>query len=122
MALFGRKPQSKRFKIDGADIQRLIPYDAPCFATDQITVDGLPIGWFYRDFDESLSGWAFMSGTETQAYLDDPSNTAIYSVNTIANYDPDIISFLNAPRGTAFERKAPGAGFTQIADWVVPTD
>jgi hypothetical protein len=91
-------------------------HGAPCSG------DCREIVWFYRDFDESLSGWAFMSGTETQAYLDDPSNTAIYSVNTIANYDPDIISFLNAPRGTAFERKAPGAGFTQIADWVVPTD
>jgi hypothetical protein len=122
MALFGRKPKSKKFKIDGADIRPLIEYNAPCFATDRITVDGLPVGWFYRDFDENMSGWGFMSGTESQAYLDDPGNTAIYSVNTIANYDRDIILFLDSPRGAAFERKTAGAEFTRIADWIAPTD
>jgi hypothetical protein len=27
----------------------------------------------------------FMSGDETQAYMDDPANTDVYDVNTIAN-------------------------------------
>jgi hypothetical protein len=122
MALFNRKPASKKFKIDGADIQRLLPYDIACFATDKITVEGLPVGWFYRDLDGSQPNWIFMSGTESQPYMDDPKNTAIYSLNTIANYDPEIIPFLGAPRGSAFERKSPGAGFTPIPDWVSPTD
>ena len=121
MSLFKKKPRSKNFKIDGAEIQRLLPFDAPCFATDKITVDGLPVGWFYRDFDVTSPSWVFMSGTESQEYLDDPSNSAIYSVNTIANYDPEIIPFLDAARGTAFERKKPGAAFSPIIDWLPPT-
>jgi len=36
------------------------------------------------------------------------SNHAIYDVNTIANYDPEIIPFLNAPIGSAFERDSDG--------------
>jgi hypothetical protein len=39
------------------------------------------------------SGWCFMSGDESQEYMDDDSNHAIYDVNTIANYSPDITPF-----------------------------
>jgi hypothetical protein len=49
-------------------------------------------------------GWRFFSGTEDQKYADDPSNFAIYDVNTIANYDPEIVAFLDAPVGTSFIR------------------
>jgi hypothetical protein len=122
MAIFRRTPQPKKFSIAAAEVERLIQHDLPCFATDKITVDGLPVGWFYKDFDEESSGWTFMSGTETDEYANDPNNTSIYSLNTIANYDHDIIPFLSAPRGSAYERKTPGAAFTPIADWVAPTD
>jgi hypothetical protein len=33
----------------------------------------------------------FLSGLESQEYLDEPGNSALYNVNTIANYDPTII-------------------------------
>jgi hypothetical protein len=94
----------------------------PCYATDKITVNGEPVGWMYRDLNDTTSGWTFMSGTESQAYMDDPDNTAIYDLNTIANYDTDIIPFLGAPRGAAFERRTPSAGFTPVEDWVTPAD
>ena len=32
-----------------------------------------------------------MAGDETPAYVDDPANWNWYDVNTIANYDPEII-------------------------------
>jgi len=54
--------------------------------------------------DDVDRGWRFFAGTESQEYLDDPNNLAIYDVNTIANYDPEIIPFLDAPIGSAFER------------------
>lgn len=77
-----------------------------CYATDKITVDGLPVGFMYREEpdDEYDSGWRFFSGTETQDYADDPGNTSIYEVNTIANYDKAIIPFLDSEPGTEFER------------------
>ncbi|MCH9693421.1 MAG: DUF2185 domain-containing protein [Gammaproteobacteria bacterium] len=50
------------------------------------------------------SGWRFFTGEETQEYIDDLNNTGIYEVNTIANYDPDIIPYLDAPPGSKFGR------------------
>lgn len=37
------------------------------------------------------------------------ANLGIYDVNTIANYDPDIVPFLDSPFGRAFERDPMGA-------------
>ena len=45
-----------------------------------------------------------MSGEEDQDYMNVSGNSGIYDVNLIANYDPDIIPFLNAPVGSAFAR------------------
>ena len=78
-----------------------------CIATDKITVDGLRVGFMYRetpDF-ETDSGWRFFSGTETQDYADDSNNLQVYEVNTIANYDKAIIPYLNLPIGSELERE-----------------
>ena len=62
------------------------------------------------------SGWRFFAGDETQAYADDPSHFAIYDVNTIANYDSDIILLLDAPIGSAFERAGGTGRFAPVED------
>jgi hypothetical protein len=97
----------KQFKIAAGDMKPLAPGRGGCFATDMITVEGRKVGYMYReepDFPED-SGWRFFSGTESQEYLDDVSHTAIYDVNTIANYDPAIIPLLDSAVGSAFERR-----------------
>ena len=101
----------KRFRLTASEIKPVATGRGGCFATDKITVDGERVGYMYReppDFDTD-SGWRFFGGRESQAYLDDPSNTGIYDVNTIANYDRDIIPLLDAPVGSAFERDKTGA-------------
>lgn len=45
---------------------------------------------------------------ETQEYMDDSANHEIYDVNTIANYSPDIVAFLDSPPRTAFARISSG--------------
>ena len=98
--------RERKFKLRAEQIKPLIEPMGGCFATDHITVEGLPVGYMYReapDFDVD-SGWRFFSGTETEEYANDPDNTTIYEVNTIANYDPAIIPFLSAPIGSAFGR------------------
>ncbi len=45
-----------------------------------------------------------MAGTEDQDYADDQSNWKVYDLNTIANYDPAIIPYMDLPVGTALER------------------
>ena len=58
--------------------------------------------------DEKLdNGWRFFAGDETQEYLDDPSHSAIYELNTVANYDPDIIPHLSTS-APVFAEKIPG--------------
>ncbi|MBO9621012.1 MAG: DUF2185 domain-containing protein [Niabella sp.] len=99
--------KEKIFKIKREDIRRVIKYGGACYASDKITVEGRPVKYMYReerDF-ENDSGWRFLSGTESQEYLDDPDNLMIYDVNTIANYDPAIIPYLKADVGSGFIRE-----------------
>jgi hypothetical protein len=96
----------KKFKLKAGDFVDLIPPMGGCIATGKITIEGLKVGYMYREeADEELdSGWRFFSGTESQEYVDDPNNSAIYNLNTIANYDRAIIPYLNLPYGTELER------------------
>src|SRR5689334_12186398 len=105
-----RMPMTKRFKIPAAQIRTVAPGLGSAFASDMITVDGKRVGYMYREEpdDETDSGWRFLSGEESQAYLDDAAHLEIYDVNTIANYDPDIVPHLSAPVGSAFEREDGG--------------
>ncbi|WP_312320643.1 DUF2185 domain-containing protein [Stenotrophomonas sp.] len=75
-------------------------------ATDRITVDGEMVGYCYREesIDDNDSGWRFFCGDEDEEYLGIASNIEIYDVNTIANYDPSVISVLDSCEGAAFER------------------
>ena len=97
----------KQFKIAAGDIKPLVEGRGHCFATDMITVDGRKVGYMYREPPDSEddSGWRFFAGGESPAYLDDPGNTSVYDVNTIANYDAEIIPLLDSPAGSAFERR-----------------
>jgi hypothetical protein len=96
----------KKFRITADKIKNLIKPIGACYASDKITVDGLPVKYMYRDqpqFDVD-SGWRFFSGTETQEYIDNPENLMIYEVNTIVNYDQSIIPYLDMPIGSELER------------------
>src|ERR1700749_1661008 len=97
---------AKNFKLKPGDIKQLIEPMGGCIATDYITVDGFTFDFMYREegSNEMDSGWRFMSGQEDQDYMDDPYNSEIYDVNTIANYDPAIIPYLNLPIGVELER------------------
>lgn len=100
-------PLDKIFKIPGERIRRLIPPAGSCIASDRITVDGSKVGFMYREQpdDDLDSGWRLFAGDESQEYADTADHFAIYDVNTICNYDPDIIPLLDAPYGSAFERR-----------------
>ena len=100
----------KKFKLESVEIERMVPDIGSSFATDMITVDGKKVDYMVRHEAEREgdSGWLFYGGGESQEYIDDPNNTSIFSVNTIANYDPDIIGFLTYPPGTEIERNSNG--------------
>jgi len=100
----------KIFKISADQLEELISDAGACIATDKITVEGMPVGFMYREeqMDALDNGWRFFSGTEDQEYVDNPDNSGIYNTNTIANYDPAIIPYLDLPEGTELERNDGG--------------
>jgi len=106
----------KAFRLAPNEIRPLAVGFGACFATDMITVDGMKVAFMYRQAPDSDvdSGWRFLSGYESEAYMEDPANHEIYNVNTIANYDPDIIPLLDAPEGSAFERQGNDGPLTPI--------
>jgi hypothetical protein len=97
---------NKRFKLSAEEIRDVAPGHGACIATDMITVEGRRVRFMYRESpaNEVDSGWRFLSGYESDDYMDDPANHGFYDVNTIANYDRDIVPFLDSPIGTAYER------------------
>lgn len=101
---------SKQFRLSAEQIRPLVTGRGGAIASDGITVDGQPVGYMYRIRPDQKwdRGRAFFAGDESDAYMDDPNNRAIYDVNTIANYDPEVIPLLDAPVGAAFIRTAQG--------------
>lgn len=97
---------NKNFKLKAEQIVRLIEPMGGCIATDKITVEGELVDYMVREEPDNNidSGWQFYSGTEDQEYIDNPENSAIYDVNTIANYDKAIIPYIHLPIGTQLER------------------
>ncbi len=101
----------KNYKLKKEDIRELIDSEEGCIATDRITVDGAKVGFMYREEPSKKypdSGWRFLAGDETQEYLDNENNSEIYKLNTICNYDPDIIPYLDSEYGVAFRRNSRG--------------
>ena len=101
---------STKFLLRADEIREIAPGHGACYASDHITVDGKKVGFMYREEPDNDvdSGWRFLSGNESQEYLDDSNNLQIYDVNTIANYDQGIVALLSAPCGSAFARTASG--------------
>ncbi len=101
----------KDFRLAAADLKPIAEGYGGCIATDRITVDGERVGYMHRQapMDPVDSGWSFFAGTESQEYLDDSANSGVFDVNTIANYDPEIVEFLDAPIGSRFVCWPPGS-------------
>lgn len=107
---------AKKFYLPGEALKKLYEGDGPqgCIATDRILVDGRKVGYCYREEVEESdrnwdSGWRFTAGDESGEYMDDPRNSGVYALNTLCNYDPDVISLLDSDPGTAWRRGPDGA-------------
>ncbi len=102
----------KKWACPRSTIENLLDWHGAdgCYATDRITVDGCRVGFMYREEPDSRldSGWRFLAGDEDEEYMNDISRMDIFSLNTICNYDTDIIEYLDNPTGTAFYRDKKG--------------
>ena len=89
----------------------LIAWDEPngegCVVSNRITHEGFKVGFMYREAPSPQrpdSGWRFLAGDEDDAYMDDPANFSVCSLNTVCNFDPDILPHLHAPVGSEWIR------------------
>lgn len=115
MGLFDRLKKNKLSEFLPIDVKPLIEWNEPngegCIVSDKITKEGFKVGYMYRDEpnpDYPDSGWRFYAGDEDDDYMADSSNCHVFAINTVCNYDNDIIPYLHSPVGTAFIRVANG--------------
>ena len=101
----------KDYILKTEEFKKLIDWNEPngdgCFASNRITKDGYKVGYMVRHVpNESMpvSGWWFMAGDEDDNYMKDKNNFSIYKLNTICNYDPDIIKYLHSKVGSEYIR------------------
>ena len=103
----------KNWSLPRSSMEMLLEWNGPdgCYATDKITVDGCKVGFMYREKPDNKldSGWRFLAGDESEEYMNDINNMDIFCLNTICNYDPDIIEFLESPVGSVFYRDRDGS-------------
>ncbi len=104
------------FFVSEESIKDLVHNMGYSICSNKISKEGEKVGFMYREesLDEEDSGWRFLSGTETEEYVDDPDNSKIYGVNTIANHDPAIIPYLKLPVGSELERIYEADKFQEI--------
>ncbi|MDR1465649.1 MAG: DUF2185 domain-containing protein [Oscillospiraceae bacterium] len=83
---------------------------AGCLATDRIIADGAPVGYCYREAPDGDwdSGWRFTAGDESEDYMARPGNCGVYPLNTLVNYDAEILPLLEIPPPCAFLRRKNG--------------
>ena len=105
----------KKFKLSPEEIAPIATGFGGCMASDRITVDGAKVGYMYREnpVRPQDSGWRFLAGDEDDSYMADLTRHDVYDVNTIANYDPDVLPWLESPPGSGFERTVEG-GFRPV--------
>lgn len=102
---------TKNFRIKSEDLKPLVESAGWCLATDRIMVDGLPIGYMYREtpIAGGDSGWRFFAGDEDDAYMARDGNHGVYHLNTVANYDPAVIPYISAAPGSRFDKASDGS-------------
>jgi hypothetical protein len=91
-----------------------------CLASKRVYQERRKVRFMYRELPhgEHDSGWRFFSGTEDQAYSDEPTNFAILALTTIAEIDPDIVGYLDTPAPCAFEREQDHGAFKESRDYM----
>ncbi len=87
-----------------------------CIVSNQILLDGQPVDYMYREASnrENDSGWRFLAGDESTDYLDDAENVRVVSLGALLREDDSVLDLLDAPVGSAFERRERSGRFVAV--------
>ena len=115
MGIFNKSKKQNNDEFLKIDVKPLLNWTEPngegCIVSDMITKKGWKVGYMFRDEplkNQPDSGWHFFKGDESDEYSNDTNNFHVFALNTICNYDQDIIPYLNLPVGTHLIRTENG--------------
>lgn len=93
-------------------------YVARCFVSHRVLKDGQKVGYCYREEpdNDKDSGWRFMSGDESDAYVDDPGNISFVSLGALLREDDSPLKLLESPVGSAFAVDPRTGAFVSVAN------
>lgn len=93
------------------EVENLFDWNEPngegCIVSDMITKEGFKVGYMYRGYPTEGrpdSGWRFMAGHEDEEYMNNSNHHHVFAINTVCNYDPDIIPYLYSEIGSTYIR------------------
>lgn len=97
---------SKVYRLSKNELKPLAEGRGLCVVSDVIVIDGKLVGYAWREEPEDSddSGWRFLAGDESDAYIDNSKNFSLVDLNLVANCDPAILAILDAPVGAEFDR------------------
>ncbi len=115
MGLFEKSKKKNENGFLQVDVKPLIDWQEPngtgCIVSDMISKEGWKVGYMFRDEpleNQPDSGWHFFKGDESDSYSNDADNFHVFALNTVCNYDSDIIPYLHLPVGTHLIRTEGG--------------
>jgi hypothetical protein len=81
--------------------------------------DRLPVGFAHREESKDTfdSGWVFLSGKESQDYLDDSTNLVLSPLELFIEMDPSLSDIVDKSVGTYWERESPSLPWHEIPDY-----
>lgn len=84
-----------------------------CVATEVITTRQKSVGYAYRTAPAtpSDSGWRFMSGSESEKYMNQPTHYITCSLADFVVEHPEVMPLLDHPAGSAFSRNGGDEAF-----------
>ena len=89
------------------------------FASKALVEQKRPVMYMYKEkASGGDSGWRFFAGFEDHAYINNPENIGIYSIETILAVDPSIQPYLGSLPSRAFERASKDEPFKRIDELV----
>ena len=89
-----------------------------CWVTHRVLYEGAPVAYLYREEPDTGddSGWRFMCGDESQAYLDDSDNVSFVSIGAVLREDDRIVNLLDEPVGSSFLFDPASGSFIRAED------
>ena len=102
--LFGeKKAEPPKKKVEQQ--KKLIENAGGCIITRSLLDGTSKLRWLFREqgVNPNDNGWRAIGDSDTQEYIDDPSNSVVVDFDTLAKMEPAVLVVYQLPIGTDLE-------------------